>query len=95
MQDSLPQEETCVGGVVQDFALQEAMLDKLGVSLMRPGALDNMKSIDYAHLFWACGLMHINPCNGAMLEMLAQAITRSRCDFSLQACRASPAAGLC
>ena len=46
---------------MQDFALQEAMLDKLGGSLMRPGALDNMKSIDYAHLFWACGLMHINP----------------------------------
>ena len=95
MQHSLPQEEMCVGGVVQDFTLQEAMLDKLGGSLMRPGALDNMKSIDYAHLFWACGLMHINPCNGAMLEMLAQAITRSRCDFSLQACTASPAASLC
>ncbi len=43
-----------------------------------------MKAIDYTHLFWACGVMHIDPCNGLMLAKLAHGVTAIAHQFSVQ-----------
>lgn len=43
-----------------------------------------MKAIDYTHLFWACGVMHIDPCNGLMLAKLAHGVTATAHQFSVQ-----------
>lgn len=43
-----------------------------------------MKAIDYTHLFWACGVMRIDPCNGLMLAKLAHGVTAVAHQFSVQ-----------
>ena len=43
-----------------------------------------MKAIDYTHLFWACGVMRIDPCNGLMLAKLAHGVIAVAHQFSVQ-----------
>ena len=65
--------------------LSAELLETLGWHLIR---LEDegvrMKAIYYTHLFWACGVLQIDPCNGLMLARLAQGVTATADHFSVQ-----------
>jgi hypothetical protein len=52
-----------------------AVLDAIGEHLMKPESAGDFTGIDLSNMFWACGILGINPCNAALLPALAKHVT--------------------
>ena len=49
-----------------------AVLDAIGEHLMKPESAGGFTGIDLSNMFWACGILGINPCGGALLPALTK-----------------------
>ncbi len=64
-----------MSGTSQVNPLDGAVLDAIGEHLMKPAAAGSFTGIDLSNMFWACGILGINPCEGRLLPALAKHVT--------------------
>lgn len=59
------------------------LLETLASHLIRTEE-KGVRGIDCVHLFWACGILQIDPCNGLLLARMAHKATEYAHEFTAQ-----------
>ncbi len=60
------------------------MLDAVGEHLMKLEVAESFNGIDLSNIFWACGILGINPCGGKLLLALADHVTAKAYNMNQQ-----------
>ena len=69
---------------VQDLMDPEELLQTLSMHIVPPEVLATIVAKNLSHIWWSCGVLQIDPCNGLLLAELSHWTTAKAKDFTMQ-----------
>ena len=69
---------------VQDLVDPEKLVQTLSMHIVQPEVLATIEAINFSHIWWSCGVMQIDPCNGFLLAELAHGTKPQAKRFTIQ-----------
>ena len=69
---------------VQNLVDPEELVQTLSMHIVQPEVLATIEAINFSHIWWSCGVIQIDPCNGFLLAELSHGTTAKAKDFTMQ-----------